>query len=68
MTREQRELVLEVGGKLNDAGVEFVLAVGECGDGQVMSNVCGACAMKLLAGALEGAMKHVDREEHSTLQ
>lgn len=73
---EQRALVLRVGRELNDAGIDFVLAVGEAegeaGHGHVMSNMCSHCAMNLLGGALAGAMEKVDREAghvpHGTVQ
>jgi hypothetical protein len=69
---DEARLVLRVSEELNSAGLDYVLAVGHAGDGHVTSNMCPHCAVKLLGGALAGALAKVEREarhnSHETLQ
>lgn len=69
---EQRAAVKKAARELHAAGVDYVLAVGNAGDGHVLSNMCPHCASALLSGALAGAMERADREgghvAHETLQ
>lgn len=62
-TASQEKLLFEVGNRLIEAGVDFVLIGGPVADGRILSNVCPHCAADMLTGALAGAVLAAERPD-----